>query len=115
MNDRLIGCAAAILLALAGPAFAADPIPETGNLTITPSIDCPPGFVSEMIILSTARGDSIDATFAFCRDPSKSRESWLHNLARTRDQMMKGAADAAGREAIRRAFDAHIARERSAS
>jgi hypothetical protein len=100
--------------ALAAPAAASDPIPTATNLTITPSVTCPPGHSSESIILSTARGDAIDATFVFCRDPAKSRDSWIRNLTRTRDQMMKGAADAAGRDAIRRAFDDHIARERAA-
>ena len=97
------------------PAYASDPVPETTNLTITPSITCPRGFNSETITLSTARGDAIDATFAFCRDPSKPRESWIRNLEKVRNQMMKGAADAVGREAIRRAFDGHIARERAAN
>jgi hypothetical protein len=105
---------ALLLLAAATPALASDPIPTTTNLTITPSITCRPGFTSESITLSTAHGDAIDATFVFCRDPSKSRQSWIRNLAKTRDQMMKGAPDAAGREAIRRAFDEHIARERAA-
>ncbi len=106
--------AALLALTLTAPAAASDPIPATTNLTITPSVTCPPGHHSESIILSIARGDAIDATFVFCRDPSKSRESWIRNLARTRDQMMKGASDAAGKEAIRRAFDEHIAREQAA-
>jgi hypothetical protein len=110
MKSRvLIAIAAA---ALASPAAATDPAPS--GLTITPSVTCRPGFTTESITLSIARGDAIDAVFVFCRDPSKSKESWLRNLARTRDQMMKGAADSAGREAIRRAFDDHIARERTA-
>src|SRR5690348_14862217 len=100
--------------ALAFPAMAAEPAPAASGLTITPSVTCPPGFGTERIALSTARGDAIDAVFVFCRDPSKSSKSWIRNLARTRDQMMKGASDAAGREAIRRAFDDHIAREREA-
>ena len=97
--------------ALTSPA-AAEPAPS--GLTITPSVTCRPGFTTERITLSTARGDAIDAVFVFCRDPSKSKQSWIRNLARTRDQMMKGASDDAGREAIRRAFDDHIARERKA-
>lgn len=97
---------------IACPALAADPAP--GGLTITPSVTCSPGFTSESVTLSIARGDAIDAVFVFCRDPSKSKESWIRNLARTRDQMMKGASGPAGRAAIRRAFDEHIARERAA-
>lgn len=100
-------------LALASPAAASDPAPS--GLTITPSVTCSPGFTSEAITLSTARGDAIDATFVFCRDPSRSKESWIRNLARTRDQMVKGASDSAGREAIRKAFDERIAAERSAT
>ena len=110
------GIAAVLLAGLAASAASAasDPIPETTNLTITPSVTCHVGHSVESITLATARGDAIDATFVFCRDPSKSRESWIRNLTRTRDQMMKGASDAAGRDAIRRAFDEHIARERAA-
>lgn len=114
MRSAVIRSLAAHLLAglaVSAASAASDPIPQTTNLTISPSIDCRPGFTVESIILSTARGDAIDATFVFCRDPSKSRESWIRNLARTRDQMMKGASDAAGKEAIRRAFDEHIADE----
>lgn len=115
MRQFAIGGLAAALAGLAAsPAYAGDPIPETTNLTITPSITCRVGHKVETIILSTANGDAIDATFAFCRDPSKSSETWIRNLTRTRDQMMKGASDAAGREAIRRAFDEHIARARAA-
>jgi hypothetical protein len=115
-NPAIRSIAACLLAGLAASAAgaASDPIPQTTNLTITPSVNCPAGHRVESITLSTARGDAIDATFVFCRDPSKSRLSWIRNLARTRDQMMKGASDAAGREAIRRAFDDHIARERAA-
>jgi hypothetical protein len=104
---------AASLCATVGAAFQGQP-PATTNLVITPSVTCRPGHSSESIILSTARGDAIDATFVFCRDPAKSRDNWIRNLTRTRDQMMKGASDAAGKDAIRRAFDDHIARERAA-
>ena len=97
--------------ALASPAGASERAPS--GLTITPSVTCKPGFTSEVITLSTARGDAIDATFVFCRDPSKSKESWIRNLARTRDQMVKGASDAAGKAAIRKAFDDRIAAERA--
>jgi hypothetical protein len=117
MKNEVVRSVAAHLLAclaVSAANAASDPIPETTNLTITPRIDCRVGYTVESIILSTARGDAIDATFVFCRDPSKSRESWIRNLAKTRDQMMKGASDAAGKEAIRRAFDDHIARERAA-
>ena len=99
--------------ALSAPAAASDPAPA--GLTITPSVTCSPGFTSESITLSTARGDAIDATFVFCRDPSKSKESWIRNLARTRDQMVKGASDAAGKAAIRKAFDDRIAAEQAAT
>lgn len=110
------GIAACLLAGWAASAAcaASDPSPETTNLTITPSIDCAAGHKVESITLSTARGDAIDASFVFCRDPSRSRESWIRNLARTRDRMIDGASDAAGKEAIRRAFDDHIARERAA-
>lgn len=101
-------------LTLASPTFACDPAPAPSGVTITPSVTCRPGFTSEAIILSTARGDAIDATFVFCRDPSKSKESWIRNLARTRDQMVKGASDVGGRAAIRKAFDDRIAAERAA-
>ena len=101
-------------LAVSAASAASDPIPETTNLTIRPSIDCAVGHKVESISLSTARGDAIDATFVFCRDPSKSRESWIRNLARSRDRMIEGTSDGAGKAAIRRAFDDHIARERTA-
>ena len=99
-------------LALASPAAASDPAPT--GVTLTPSVTCEPGSTAESITLSTASGDPIDAVFVFCRDPSKSKQSWIRNLARTRDQMVKGASDAAGRDAIRKAFDDRIAAERAA-
>ena len=101
------------LAALASPATAADPAPS--GLTITPSVTCRPGFTSESIILSTAHGDAIDATFVFCRDPSAPPGSWVRNLARTRDRMVKATRDAAARAAIRKAFNDRIAAERAAS
>ena len=110
MRAVLLGFAAAIL---ASPAAAADP--AHSGLTITPSVTCRPGFTSESIILSTARGDAIDATFVFCRDPSASQKSWIRTLARTRDRMVKGTTDPAGKAAIRKAFGDRIASERSAT
>ena len=101
-------------LTLTSAAAATDPAPAPSGVTITPSVTCRPGLISEAIILSTARGDAIDATFVFCRDPSRSKESWIRNLARTRDQMVKGASDSAGKAAIRKAFDDRIAAERAA-
>ena len=101
--------------ALASPAAASDPAPAGSGLTITPSVTCRPGFSNETISLSTARGDAIDATFVFCRDPSASRKSWVRNLARTRDQMVKGASNPAGKAAIRKAFNDRIAAERDAT
>ncbi|HEY5722445.1 MAG TPA: hypothetical protein VIT45_08990 [Allosphingosinicella sp.] len=103
----------ALGVALATPAAAADPAPS--GVTITPSVTCRPGFTSESIILSTARGDAIDATFVFCRDPSGSQKSWIRNLARTRDRMVKGTKDAAGKAAIRKAFNDRISAERDAT
>jgi hypothetical protein len=68
---------------------------------------------SESIDLSTARDDAIDASFVFCRDSSKSRESWIRTLSKIRDQMVKAAPDAAGKAAVRKAFDDRIAAERA--
>jgi hypothetical protein len=103
------------LATLASPAAAVDPAPGPSGLTITPSVTCRPGLLNETIALSTAQGDAIDATFVFCRDPSAPRESWIRNLARTRDRMVKGTRDAAGKAAIRKAFNDRIAAERSAA
>ncbi|HMJ94048.1 MAG TPA: hypothetical protein VK472_08115 [Allosphingosinicella sp.] len=116
---RLLILALALALALAtlaSAAAASDPAPAPpSGLTITPSVTCRPGLHSETIILSTAHGDAIDATFVFCRDPSAPRESWIRNLARTRDRMVKATRDAAGKAAIRKAFNDRIAAERSAA
>ena len=106
--------AALLALALASTASAAGPEPAT-DLQITPSITCRAGDRTEYIRLSRARGDAIDGVFAFCRDSSLSSEAWIASLERTRDKLVAGRSDQDGKEAIRQAFAAHIARERSAN
>ena len=98
--------------AAAQPASAPEPATD---LQITPSITCRVGDRTEWIRLSRARGDAIDGVFAFCRDPSLSSEDWIARLESTRDKLLAARSDEAGRDAIREAFAAHIARERAAN
>ena len=103
---------------LAASAALAAPAPEpasTANLTITPSVTCRQGESSEIIRLSKANGDAIDAVFAFCRSPSLSSKAWIRQLKTTRDMLVRTTGDKAAKAAIRQAFADHIARERAAN
>jgi hypothetical protein len=101
--------------ALAAPAAIASPgpPPPTG-LSIEPLVTCREGERSEFIRLSKSRGDAIDGVFAFCRNMSEGSEAWIARLERIRDKLIRGSADDAAGNAIRGAFDDHIARERAA-
>ncbi len=103
-----------LLAALAAPAGASDPTPPT-NLTITPSVTCEPGWSSEFIRLSRARGDAIDGVFAFCRDPALSKAAWIARLESSRDRLAAGAGSDEAKAAIRTAFDRHIEAERASN
>ena len=105
------------LIALSFPAIALacePPPPPKGDFKLLPSVTCKAGHRSEWIYVSRANGDEIDGVFAFCRDPSLSSEAWIQRVESTREKLIAGTQGEAGKEAIRRAFAAHIARERSA-
>ena len=86
----------------------------TTNLQITPSATCRDGQRTESIRLSRANGDAIDGVFLYCRDPAMTKKAWIARLKTTREMLILGTEDRTAKAAIRKAFAAHIARERAA-